>query len=264
MESQLAAHQDDSFDAAVARHAPALREAARRLTGSLDEADDLVQEAVLRAWTFWDRFEPGSNARAWLHRILVNTFINAYRKQRRERELFRAGWRRSPPRGHYQRHRPARRRARRSRRRGGCGPGFAAFRVPRRRGARGPRRPQLPRSRQRARLSDRHRDVAPAPRPEAAAASCCPSTPRLEGYMPLATAAACRLIPAASRLGYVTTLSVPTSNCPRGSEAWAHCFGRRTPLGARRWTRLTLLAVIPIFGPRLAAKRCGGLCVRSS
>lgn len=89
MESQFATHQDDSFDAAVARHAPALREAARRLTGSLDEADDLVQEAVLRAWTFWDRFEPGSNARAWLHRILVNTFINAYRKQRRERELFR-------------------------------------------------------------------------------------------------------------------------------------------------------------------------------
>jgi RNA polymerase sigma-70 factor (ECF subfamily) len=89
MESQLATHQDQSFDAAVARHTPALREAARRLTGSIDEADDLVQEAVLRAWTFWDRFEPGSNARAWLHRILVNTFINAYRKQRRERELFR-------------------------------------------------------------------------------------------------------------------------------------------------------------------------------
>lgn len=82
-------HADDSFDAAVARHTPALREAARRLTGSRDEADDLVQDAVMRAWTFWDRFEPGSNARAWLHRILVNTFINAYRKQRRERELFR-------------------------------------------------------------------------------------------------------------------------------------------------------------------------------
>ena len=80
---------DDSFEAAVARHTPALREAARRLTGCLDEADDLVQDAVMRAWTFWDRFEPGSNARAWLHRILVNTFINAYRKQRRERELFR-------------------------------------------------------------------------------------------------------------------------------------------------------------------------------
>src|SRR5687767_2523777 len=83
-------HADDSFEAAVARHSAALREAARRLTGSSDEADDLVQDAVMRAWTFWDRFEPGSNARAWLHRILMNTFINAYRKQRRERELFRA------------------------------------------------------------------------------------------------------------------------------------------------------------------------------
>lgn len=89
MGSPLSAHADDSFDAAVARHSGALREAARRLTGSRDEADDLVQDAVMRAWTFWDRFEPGSNARAWLHRILVNTFINAYRKQRRERELFR-------------------------------------------------------------------------------------------------------------------------------------------------------------------------------
>jgi RNA polymerase sigma-70 factor (ECF subfamily) len=88
MESHCS-HVDDSFDAAVARHTPALREAARRLTGSRDEAEDLVQDAVMRAWTFWDRFEPGSNARAWLHRILVNTFINAYRKQRRERELFR-------------------------------------------------------------------------------------------------------------------------------------------------------------------------------
>jgi RNA polymerase sigma-70 factor (ECF subfamily) len=86
---EFATHADDTFEAAVARHSPALREAARRLTGSIDEADDLVQDAVMRAWTFWDRFEPGSNARAWLHRILVNTFINAYRKQRRERELFR-------------------------------------------------------------------------------------------------------------------------------------------------------------------------------
>jgi RNA polymerase sigma-70 factor, ECF subfamily len=81
---------DVSFEATVARHTPTLREAARRLTGCSDAADDLVQDAVVRAWTFWDRFEPGSNARAWLHRILVNTFINAYRKQRRERDLFRA------------------------------------------------------------------------------------------------------------------------------------------------------------------------------
>jgi RNA polymerase sigma-70 factor, ECF subfamily len=84
------AHVDASFEATVARYTPNLREAARRLTGCADAADDLVQDAVVRAWTFWDRFEPGSNARAWLHRILVNTFINSYRKQRRERDLFRA------------------------------------------------------------------------------------------------------------------------------------------------------------------------------
>jgi RNA polymerase sigma-70 factor (ECF subfamily) len=81
---------EGSFEAEVARHLRTLREAARRLTGSVDEADDLVQDAVMRAWTFWERFEPGSNSRAWLHRILVNTFINAYRKRRRERELYRA------------------------------------------------------------------------------------------------------------------------------------------------------------------------------
>jgi RNA polymerase sigma-70 factor, ECF subfamily len=90
MDQPLAPTSDDCFEVAVARYAPVLHEAARRLTGSSDEAADLVQDAVMRAWTFWDRFEPGSNARAWLHRILMNTFINAYRKQRRERDLFRA------------------------------------------------------------------------------------------------------------------------------------------------------------------------------
>jgi RNA polymerase sigma-70 factor (ECF subfamily) len=90
MASQVAVRADESFETEVARHLRTLREAARRLTGSLDEADDLVQDAVMRAWTFWDRFEPGSNSRAWLHRILVNTFINAYRKRRRERDLYRA------------------------------------------------------------------------------------------------------------------------------------------------------------------------------
>lgn len=90
MASQIAAYAEGSFEAEVARHLRTLREAARRLTGSIDEADDLVQDAVMRAWTFWERFEPGSNSRAWLHRILVNTFINAYRKRRRERDLYRA------------------------------------------------------------------------------------------------------------------------------------------------------------------------------
>ena len=41
----------------------------------------------MRAWTFWHRFQPGTNGRAWMHRILVNTFINGYRRRRREREI---------------------------------------------------------------------------------------------------------------------------------------------------------------------------------
>jgi RNA polymerase sigma-70 factor (ECF subfamily) len=42
---------------------------------------------MARAWTFFSYFEPGSNARAWMHRILRNTFISGYRRKRREREL---------------------------------------------------------------------------------------------------------------------------------------------------------------------------------
>src|SRR5688500_9106954 len=67
------------YEATVGKHLDELRGAALRLTRSRAEADDLVQETVLRAWTFWDRFEPGTNGRAWLHRILTNAFINGCR-----------------------------------------------------------------------------------------------------------------------------------------------------------------------------------------
>jgi RNA polymerase sigma-70 factor (ECF subfamily) len=75
------------FDREVLAHQHELFGAAMRMTGSRAEAQDLVQEAVLRAWTFWERFQPGTNGRAWMHRILVNTFINGYRRRRREREI---------------------------------------------------------------------------------------------------------------------------------------------------------------------------------
>jgi len=75
------------FDQAVLGHLDELYGTAVRLTRSRSDAEDLVQEAVLRAWSFWSRFEPGTNARAWMHRILMNTFINGYRRRRREREL---------------------------------------------------------------------------------------------------------------------------------------------------------------------------------
>ncbi len=75
------------FDREVLRHRRELVGAGLRLTNSRAEAEDLVQEAVMRAWVFWHRFEPGTNGRAWMHRILVNTFINGYRRKRRERDI---------------------------------------------------------------------------------------------------------------------------------------------------------------------------------
>lgn len=75
------------FDREVLARRRVLFGAALRLTGCRAQAEDLVQEAVLRAWTFWHRFQPGTNGRAWMHRILVNTFINGYRRTRREREI---------------------------------------------------------------------------------------------------------------------------------------------------------------------------------
>mgnify|MGYP001812857823 CR=1 FL=1 len=64
-------------------HLDALYGLALRLSGG-DEprAEDLVQEAVLKAYRAWDRFEIGTNCRAWLMTILRNTFINQFRQQK--------------------------------------------------------------------------------------------------------------------------------------------------------------------------------------
>ena len=75
------------FEREVLRHRRELIGAGLRMTGSRAEAEDLVQDAVMRAWVFWHRFEPGTNGRAWMHRILLNTFINGYRRRRRERDI---------------------------------------------------------------------------------------------------------------------------------------------------------------------------------
>ncbi len=54
------------------------------LTKDKAEAEDLVQETYLRAFRFFDKFETGTNVRAWLLSILRNLFINRYRQKRRE------------------------------------------------------------------------------------------------------------------------------------------------------------------------------------
>jgi len=63
---------------------PSLRAFAISLTGNRDAADDLVQEAILRAWTNLDKFEPGSSMGAWLFTILRNACYSNCRKTRRE------------------------------------------------------------------------------------------------------------------------------------------------------------------------------------
>ncbi|WP_234051059.1 MULTISPECIES: sigma-70 family RNA polymerase sigma factor [unclassified Xanthobacter] len=65
---------------------PALRAFARSLTRNRTEADDLVQETLLKALANIDRFDPGTNLRAWLFTILRNTYYTDMRKRRRENE----------------------------------------------------------------------------------------------------------------------------------------------------------------------------------
>lgn len=65
-------------------HLATLRAFAISLTRNLAEADDLVQDTVVKAWSNFDRFQPGTDLRAWLFTILRNTFYSDRRKKRRE------------------------------------------------------------------------------------------------------------------------------------------------------------------------------------
>jgi RNA polymerase sigma-70 factor, ECF subfamily len=72
------------FDREIGRFRPALYRAALQKTGNPCDAEDLVQETMARAYTGLQTFTPGTNADAWLRRIMANTFVSAYRKRRRE------------------------------------------------------------------------------------------------------------------------------------------------------------------------------------
>ncbi len=68
-------------------HMGALYTAALRMTRNPPDAEDLVQETFLKAYRGFDGFEEGSNVRAWLYRILTNTFINNYRAAKRRPDV---------------------------------------------------------------------------------------------------------------------------------------------------------------------------------
>jgi RNA polymerase sigma-70 factor, ECF subfamily len=76
-----------AFEQDALPHVHALYGAAMRLTRSPEDAEDLVQETFLKAYKAFDQFEPGTNCKAWLFRILTNTFINKYRRRVKEREI---------------------------------------------------------------------------------------------------------------------------------------------------------------------------------
>ena len=75
------------FAASCIPHQAELYGVAMRICRDPDTAKDLVQETLLRAMCAWSSFEPGSNVRAWLFRILTNAFINGYRKRRRHQRF---------------------------------------------------------------------------------------------------------------------------------------------------------------------------------
>jgi RNA polymerase sigma-70 factor, ECF subfamily len=79
-----AEERESFFEREVMQHLDALYRTALRMTRNPQDAEDLVQETMLRAFRFLDRFEPGTNLRAWLFKILTNTYINRYRKQSSE------------------------------------------------------------------------------------------------------------------------------------------------------------------------------------
>lgn len=77
----------NEFERQALVHVDALYGAAYRLTRNPRDAEDLVQDSLLRAYKFWDSFQQDSNCKAWLLRIVTNTFINEYQRRKRSREV---------------------------------------------------------------------------------------------------------------------------------------------------------------------------------
>jgi RNA polymerase sigma-70 factor (ECF subfamily) len=76
--------RSDRFERDALPFLDQLYNAALRMTRNPADADDLVQETFAKAYASFHQFQPGTNLKAWLFRILTNTFINTYRKRQRE------------------------------------------------------------------------------------------------------------------------------------------------------------------------------------
>jgi RNA polymerase sigma-70 factor, ECF subfamily len=81
---ELSAEDKRRFQEEALPYLDSLYAGALRMTRNPADAEDLVQETMLRAYRSFDKFEPGTNLKAWLFRILTNAYINVYRKRQRE------------------------------------------------------------------------------------------------------------------------------------------------------------------------------------
>lgn len=82
--SRSTRRKQEEFQKEALPHMDILYNYALRTTGNEDDARDLLQETFLKAYRFWDKYEKGTNIRAWLFRIMKNSYINRYRKETKE------------------------------------------------------------------------------------------------------------------------------------------------------------------------------------
>jgi len=82
--TETAAARGERFERDALQYIDQLYSAALRMTRNPADAEDLVQETFAKAFAAFHQYRPGTNLKAWLYRILTNTYINTYRKKQRE------------------------------------------------------------------------------------------------------------------------------------------------------------------------------------
>jgi len=83
IQEPLSKEMREKFEKVSLQYMELLYSSALRLTKNAAEAEDLVQDTYLRAYRFFEKFQEGTNFKAWIFRIMTNTFINKYRKKAR-------------------------------------------------------------------------------------------------------------------------------------------------------------------------------------
>ena len=86
-ETETEAERTLRFETDALQYLDQLYAAAMRMTRNPADAEDVVQETFAKAYGSFHQFRPGTNLKAWLYRILTNTYINSYRKKQREPQL---------------------------------------------------------------------------------------------------------------------------------------------------------------------------------